>query len=688
MAKTNTDLGINVALENAPTPKPVMNVGQEKIVGKDPFGALSASLAKINPTIKKLADQNLKDQADKDFEQGKAEINGMTLDEAREAHKKGFPDIFNGWARYGAYKQYAVNSVEDFNAQFKNDYYAQRNEAGYNWQDHYNQESEKYLVDKAGDEFFTSAYNEGTAKLRQWLNVQEFEKQQDDLSYKVFGNATLSLQTLPNKVEEQLEIDFYTDELANDPEGMNTNNYKERKAEFFRKNMSKYFKNMFYDMKENRNPALSLKDFDEILINSAEQHAKLDGRFSREYIELLTSNRPDGTPSVLNSKEYRQRVEKLIGTLTDAITLNNNGASWFIGNVGSMSKADRTQLGTDLFNKEYRIKKSEGRSDADAFVATTLTLMPGLKRNEPVKPILDLLSKPLTREYTEDNKLALEVYAALEKNGITGIYFEENDKNKFKYYVANLRIQAGEDPRDVIKSMGSMDTTTQEINDLTSSDKQKIQLFSSANMANANNQELAYMTAKYFKNIVGGVESDYIKLTEKFLEEHYEVVNDRYISKYKLNAFGVTKDNYDAFKVTAIEVLKDKLNTEKNIIQETDIVGFFYDETNIDVDGTPPNKTEGIDIDKYELIVDTNDDVVYFKEDDGSPLEVPATVEYKDGQTVWLQLPLKLVKDTFADKVKRQEEEQAVKDLEAFEKKRLRKEKMQRIFDETKDRVP
>jgi len=196
------------------------------------------------------------------------------------------------------------------------------------------------------------------------------------------------------------------------------------------------------------------------------------------------------------------------------------------------------------------------------------------------------------------------------------------------------------------------------------------------------------MTAKYFKNIVGGVESDYIKLTEKFLEEHYEVVNDRYISKYKLNAFGVTKDNYDAFKVTAIEVLKDKLNTEKNIIQETDIVGFFYDETNIDVDGTPPNKTEGIDIDKYELIVDTNDDVVYFKEDDGSPLEVPATVEYKDGQTVWLQLPLKLVKDTFADKVKRQEEEQAVKDLEAFEKKRLRKEKMQRIFDETKDRVP
>ena len=35
------------------------------------------------------------------------------------------------------------------------------------------------------------------------------------------------------KVEEQLEISFYEDELANDPEGMNVNGYQERKAKFF-----------------------------------------------------------------------------------------------------------------------------------------------------------------------------------------------------------------------------------------------------------------------------------------------------------------------------------------------------------------------------------------------------------------------------------------------------------------------
>ena len=129
---------------------------------------------------------------------------------------------------------------------------------------------------------------------------------------------------------------------------------------------------------------------------------------------------------ILNIKIELLNLDKL----RDAIELNNNTVNWYNGNVGSMSKTDRTELGSDIFQKEYNRRKSEGLSDADAFLATTMTIMSGMKRNEPVKQIEDLLSKPLTREYTEDNKLALEVYAALEKNGITGIYFKENDKNR------------------------------------------------------------------------------------------------------------------------------------------------------------------------------------------------------------------------------------------------------------------
>ena len=317
----------------------------------------------------------------------------MTLEEAREAHKTGFPDVFNGWARYGAYKQYAINSTDNFIQEFKNDYWTKRNEAGYNWQDHYNEFSQQYLADKQGDEFFTSAYNTGTEELRKWLNVKEFEKQQEDLQYRVIGNTSLSIQNLPTKVEEQLEIAFYE---ANPPMTLGKD-YQERKAKFFQENMSKTFKDMFYKLKENRNPSLSLADFDDVVINEAELHSKLDGRFASEYIELLTTNRPDGTPAIINNPKYQDRVTKLVEDLRDAVNLNVNTQNWFVGNVGSMSKKDRKDLANDIFDKEFRIKKAEGLSDADAFLSATLTIMPGMKRNEPVPQITELLQKPLTK---------------------------------------------------------------------------------------------------------------------------------------------------------------------------------------------------------------------------------------------------------------------------------------------------
>ena len=115
---------------------------------------------------------------------------------------------------------------------------------------------------------------------------------------------------------------------------------------------------------------------------------------------------------------------------------------------------------------------------------------------------------------------------------------------------------------------------------------------------------------------------------------------------------------------------------------------FFFDETNIDVDQPAPNVNEGIDLDDYELIVNTDDDVIYFKQDDGSPLEIPATVEYKDGQTVWLQLPISLVKERYEAKVKEQDAKDAIADAERLEKIRKRKEKRKEFYEQTKDMVP
>lgn len=687
MVKINTDLGVNVQLENAATPVDVPVGSGAQIVGKDKFGQLADTLARINPKIQKLAQQNIERENLKEANLGAAKINGMTLEESRDAAKKGFPNIYNGWARYGAYKQYALNSVDGMVEDWKDEYRSKRNVAGYNWQEHYNEFSANYLNDKEGDEFFASAYNDATGNLRKWINVKEFEKQEEDLKYTVIGNTSKSIQSIPDQVSTALEVAFYEEELQEYGDmGMNTTDYQKRKAKYFQDNMSDTFLELYNTVKENRNPALTRAEFDDIVINEAELHASLDGRFATEYIELLTQGRPDGTPAIINNPKYQKRVTSLIENLKDAIKLNVDSVNWTNGNVGSMSKTERTELGKNIFDKEFRVRKNSGASNADAFLGSTFSIMNGIKRNEPIKQIVDLFEKPLSSEYTEDSKLALEVYAALEKNGVTGIYFKENDKNKFKFFVANLKIQSGQDPRDVIREMGTMDTLTKEINELSSADKKALQSYS-GNMAYPPNQELYYMTAQYFKNINSGMNDNYLGQAKQFIEQHYTLVNDRWVSNYKMNQFGVTKDTYDSFKVAAIELLSEKLNTEKNIIVESDLVGFNFDETNMNPDFNI-TKSSGIDLNKYELIVNDADDTLYFKVDDGSPLEIPATVEYKSGQTVWLEIPIDIVRDRYnlnADKeTARLDKIRAAKD----EKVRLRDEANEKFRRKTEAMYP
>ncbi len=688
MVKINTDLGVNVQLENAATPVDVPVGSGAQIVGKDKFGQLADTLARINPKIQKLAQQNIERENLKEANLGAAKINGMTLEESRDAAKKGFPNIYNGWARYGAYKQYALNSVDGMVADWKDEYISKRNVAGYNWQEHYNEFSQGYLSDKEGDEFFASAYNDATGNLRKWINVKEFEKQEEDLKYTVIGNTSKSIQSLPDQVSTALEVAFYEEELQEFGEmgTMNTTDYQKRKAKYFQDNMSDTFLELYNTVKENRNPALTRAEFDDIVINEAELHASLDGRFATEYIELLTQGRPDGTPAIINNPKYQKRVTSLIENLKDAIKLNVDSVNWTNGNVGSMSKTERTELGKNIFDKEFRVRKNSGASNADAFLGSTFAIMNGIKRNEPIKQIVDLFEKPLSSEYTEDSKLALEVYAALEKNGVTGIYFKENDKNKFKFFVANLKIQSGQDPRDVIREMGTMDTLTKEINELTSNDKKTLGSYS-GNMAYPPNQELYYMTAQYFKNINSGINDNYLGQAKQFIEQHYTLVNDRWVSNYKMNQFGVTKDTYDSFKIAAIQLLSEKLNTEKNIIQESDLVGFEFDETNMNPDFNIA-VSSGIDLNKYELIVNDADDTLYFKVDDGSPLEIPATVEYKSGETVWLEIPIDIVRKRYdlnvANETARLDKIRDAKD----EKLRIKKEKNQEFLSTQEGMTP
>ena len=44
------------------------------------------------------------------------------------------------------------------------------------------------------------------------------------------------------------------------------------------------------------------------------------------------------------------------------------------------------------------------------FFSATMTLIPAMGKNEPITQIVDLFDKPLSSAYTEDAKLAFEVY--------------------------------------------------------------------------------------------------------------------------------------------------------------------------------------------------------------------------------------------------------------------------------------
>ena len=82
---------------------------------------------------------------------------------------------------------------------------------------------------------------------------KNIEKQEDKLKYTVIGNTSYQIQSLPEQVEQALEVAFYE---ANPPMTLGKN-YQERKAKFFQDNMSKTYLEMFNTIKENKNPALS-----------------------------------------------------------------------------------------------------------------------------------------------------------------------------------------------------------------------------------------------------------------------------------------------------------------------------------------------------------------------------------------------------------------------------------------------
>ena len=175
MAKRiNTDLGINVSLTDAPDVKTVSITNPPKIEGKNNFEVLADVLGQFNPKIQELVKKDVQEKDLQDEILGANTVNGLTLEEARQAHEKGFPDIYNGWARVGAYRQYALNANMEFSERMKQRYNENKNNPNYNWQQDYAELSQFYLKDKQNDPFFQAAFQKISPLTQKFITEEEF----------------------------------------------------------------------------------------------------------------------------------------------------------------------------------------------------------------------------------------------------------------------------------------------------------------------------------------------------------------------------------------------------------------------------------------------------------------------------------------------------------------------------------
>ena len=75
MAKINTDIGINVGIDNAPVPQDGnITTATSQVVGKNSWQELADIFATINPAIRDLTQKKIEEKAEKDFELGKTKI--------------------------------------------------------------------------------------------------------------------------------------------------------------------------------------------------------------------------------------------------------------------------------------------------------------------------------------------------------------------------------------------------------------------------------------------------------------------------------------------------------------------------------------------------------------------------------------------------------------------------------------
>ena len=709
MAEIDTGINIDVPIKSY-SDTPAVSVGRktaQRDVGAD---ALAKALKDISPVFEKWVTAKEKEKATASTLEGANAINGITLEEARELHKAGFPDIQNPWARYGAYKQYAANSADkllfDFQKEYKNNY----GNKDYNWETAWAAKTNNYLSGKDDDVYFQNAYNDTNIALRKWVNKQELEKQSAELTLRVKTDTRYNIENIGDKVHTKLEVDFSENFAL--PHDFDDTSYFKAQSEFFDENFQKYWDAEYALIRENLNPAISKADLDGLVLDAAEYHIVVDGRYAKQYAKMLTEKRPDGTPPIFTISKYNNRVSKF---LKDAAVVNKTmefGKNFMKGNTAFIEQSEYNKESSAFILQRAAYYKSQDKSldDNQAIGMALLEMMPALKlNNRPVPYVKQMLNNPIGTSVTRDNRLAFQTAILLDANGMLGQYFPEGNQNSVFWSIAINKFKTGGGDAasvdQIIKEIGQLQGNfmKNQYSQLTSQDKNRFAdtTFSNLTLTHPRNRAIIWTMGEYFKNVAG---EEWETELKNWVDTNYEIYNEKLYSKNTLQEMNINADQFDHAKEVVAGILIEHLKINKDNIVDHDLDALMEGmDIKSRADIPEVSKTisgveikgrgfgEGTDIadeqtqfniDDYELILNPEEGTLSLAVKTGDVgYMLPSTFETKDGKRAFLTVPVNIFSAKLAELSLEQQKKALEKMQKKDDKKRKKDKKMKKLED-------
>ena len=669
MAKIDTEITTGSITSINKTPS--VSVGSGGKVIDSNADILAKTLSSVNSVLGDYVKEKTLEKGKEKALEGANAINGVTLEEAKELHKAGFPDIKNEWARYGAYKQYASNSSDNFVFEFQKEYLKNQYSKDWNWQTALSEKMSVYNEGKQNDTYFESAMVNANETIKKWVNGQELEKESKLLTERVNQDTAFAITTIPEKIATKLEVQFHEDYAM--PYDYDTGEYELEKQKYFLENFSQMWDEELQIIKDNLNPAITLSDLDGLIIEAGESHVATDGRFASFYKKMITERRKDNTPAIIENPKWNEAAEALLEKIDAMEGINNFEADFMSGNLQNYDNKDYNKMSSDLI--EQKIKFVMANSDVDsaqAFEIVVQQLLPAIKDNPPIPYLKDILSRNISKDNPSNNqsRLALSLAIQLHKNGMLGAYFNKDNKMSTFWSIAVMKAKAGnQSPDEILKELAQYSGNFKSYTTLVSENKEEFKnTFSNLDMLKPKNKQIIYSMGEYFKNVVGdGWET---ALTD-WVGINYEEYNGVLYSKNELQELGINAEDYDASKVLIAKMLAKKLNITSDVIDSDWNVAELT--AIVDYNEIPESKDkEVLDllIDNYELIINTEDGELSLAVKAADfEYSLPATMTTADG-TFWLTIPKAEFKAELM-KIKTEMDEKLKK--EAFEKSKIKK---------------